>query len=244
MYSRWLSHILIAGICLIPAAAWADPYGPSWKPELGLEEGLTFGGGNLLVSGITQQPGLTPPNASLYAGDTIYLQGYYRQAIGHTGVSLKAAGGVEFACQIPTCLDQFANYLASHSEPYQFGGLTGDVALEYAWDNGRVGVGRTVRASNLLFSTSQVYAFQDVYLRPAYGWFVEYEYDHVGLRYTHIIYHGYGSGASINGSNVGIYMHANYRDEDWYPGGKYFEEGMGMAQQGLAVMFHPQQWGF
>ena len=242
MTKAWLIRLVLAGICLLPLSALADQDGPGSTPEFGLEEGLTFGGRNLLVSGVTGQPALTPHNVSLYAGDTIYMQGYYRQALGRTGVSLKAAGGFQFACEIPTCLDQLAAEIGNNGgEPYQFGGLSGDVALEYAWDDGRVGIGRTIRASNLLFSTSNVYAFKDVYLRPAYGWFVEYEYDRVGVRYTHLIYRSY-SGYALNGSNLGVYLHFNYRDEDWYPGGKYFEQGEGMARESLALVFHPKEW--
>jgi hypothetical protein len=107
-----------------------------------------------------------------------------------------------------------------------------------------VGVGRTARLFNNLYSDSPTYPFQDVYLKPAYGWFVEYEYDKLGLRYTHIIYHSSVSDYSLNGSNVGIYVHFNYRDEDWYPGGRYFDQGEAMARESLALVLHPKQWSF
>jgi hypothetical protein len=229
--------------CLLPLSAWADQRGPSWYPEFGLEEGLTFGGGQLLLPQVTGQPSLTPTDMDLYAGDTFYIQGYYRQAIGHTGLSFKLAGGFAGGCQIPTCLDQLGDYFANSDGPYQFTTVTGDVALEYAWDKGRVGVGRTVRALNAVTSSSDVYAFQQVDLRPAYGWFVEYEYDKLGLRYTHVIYHS-NSGYAVNGSNFGIYLHLNYKDEDWYPGGRYYAQGEAMARESVALVMHPQQWGF
>src|SRR5690242_16455848 len=135
MTKRRLVFLFIAA-CLLPVSAWADRNGPSWDPELGYEEGLTFGGGNLLVPQVTGQPSLTPSDMSIYAGDTLYLQGYYRQAIGHTGLSLKAAAGFAFGCRIPTCLDLVGDYLVNNDGPYQFANITGDVALEYAWDNG------------------------------------------------------------------------------------------------------------
>lgn len=237
MTKGWLIRLIISGIGLVPLSAVADPYGPSWKPEFGVEEGLTFGAGDLMSSDVTGQPTLTPSNVSLYSGDTLYLQGYYRQSVGHTGLSLKAAVGMGFACQIPTCLDLLG------SPPYSFATITGDAALEYAWEDGRVGVGRTVRYLNDLSSLSSVYSFQDVYLKPAYGWFIEYERGPFGLRYTHVIFHSQ-SGRAINGSNVGVYLHANYRDEDWYPGGRYFNQGEAMARESLTFVFHPKEWGF
>lgn len=243
MTKGWLIRLVIAGVCLTPAAVLADPNGPSWTPELGIEEGLSFGGGNLLVSQVTAQPTLTPSNASLYVGDTLYLQGYYRQAIGHMGLSFKAAIGMGVGCAIPTCLDQLGDYFAGTAGPYQFTTVTGDFAVEYAWDGGRIGAGRTARYLNAVTSASSVYAFEEADLKPAYGWFVEYEYDRVGLRYTHIIYHS-NSGYALNGSNVGLYLHFNYKDEDWYPGGTYYEQGRGYARQTAELVFHPKEWGF
>ncbi|HEY1773999.1 MAG TPA: hypothetical protein VGH91_12495 [Gammaproteobacteria bacterium] len=234
---------LFAALCLLPMSAWADKDGPSWVPEFGMEEGLTFGGGQLLDPRVTGQPSLTPSDMNLYAGDTFYIQGYYRQAIGHTGLSLKVSGGFAGGCSIPTCLDQLGDYFANSDGPYQFTTVTGDVALEYAWENGRIGVGRTARYLNAVTSSSSVYAFQEVDLRPAYGWFVEYEWDKLGLRYTHLIYHS-NSGYAVNGSNVGVYLHFNYHDEDWYPGGRYFEEGAGVARQTVALAFNPREWSF
>jgi len=243
MIKGWLIRLAAFGIMLSPLPAWADPNGPSWKPEFGIEEGLGFGGGNLLIPEVTGQPTLTPSNASLYVGDTFYLQGYYRQAIGRTGLGFKAAIGMGVGCAIPTCLDQFGDYFAGDAGPYQFTTVTGDFAVEYAWDDGRIGVGRTARYLNAVTSASSVYAFEEADLKPAYGWFVEYEYDRVGLRYTHIIYHS-DSGYALNGSNVALYMHFNYRDEDWYPGGRYYAQGEAMARESLALVFHPKDWGF
>jgi hypothetical protein len=240
MNKGWLIRLAIFGTCVTPAVAWADPNGPSWNPEFGYEEGLTFGGGDLLVPGVTGQPLLTPSDMNLYAGDTIFLQGYYRQAIGHTGLSFKVAAGAAIGCAIPTCLDQLFD---NNGGAYQFTTGTGDVAVEYAWDGGRIGVGRTARYLNAVTSASSVYAFQEVDLRPAYGWFMEYDYDRVGLRYTHIIYHS-SSAYAVNGSNLGVYFHLNYHDEDWYPGGRYFDQGMGYARQGVTLMLHPKEWGF
>ena len=244
MTKAWLIRLIVAGGLLAPLSAMADPSGPRWKPELGLEEGLTFGGGNLLVSQVTGQPSLTPDNVSLYAGDTFFFQGYYRQAIGRTGLSFKVAAGGAMACQVAGCPEMiFAAIFDSSGPNYGFYPATADLAVEYAWEGGRIGYGRTVRFSNLLGSSDSVYAFHNVYLKPGYGWFVEYEYDRVGLRYTHLIYHTYG-GYAINGSNVGIYVHFNYHDEDWYPGGRFFDQGVGMARQELALVFHPGQWSF
>ena len=248
MVRTWLIRIIIAGACLTPGLALADPNGPSWKPELGMEGGITFGGGNLIVSGVTGQPALTPPNVSLYAGNTFFLQGYYRQAIGTTGLSLKGALGGAYVCQIPSCLDLVVDYIGQDSSNtvgnYESGSATADLALEYAWDDGRIGIGSNRRFFNLVNSNSAVYAFNQVALKPAQGWFIEYEWDRLGVRYTHIIYRSGVSNYSLNASNVGIYIHANYHDEDWYPGGKYFEQGEGMARQGLALVFHPKEWGF
>lgn len=245
MTRTWFSRLILAGLSLAPLPAFADYYGPSWKPEFGVETGITLGGGNLLVSQVTGQPALTPPTSSMYVGDTFFYQGYYRQAIGHTGLSLKASGGLVFGCQVPVCLDLFIEAVGNTNvDQYGFMGLSGEAALEYAWEGGRVGVGRTARFFNNLYSANDTYQFQDAYLRPAYGWFVEYEYDRVGLRYTHVIYHSSVSSYSLNGSNVGIYVHFNYHDEDWYPGGRFFDQGVGMARQELALVFHPGQWSF
>jgi hypothetical protein len=237
MHRIGFAHLIVAAASLVPTAALADTTGPGWKPELGLEEGLSFGGGNVISSDVTGQPALTPGNVSVYAGDTLYLQGYYRQAAGRTGLSLKAAAGMAFACQIPTCLDLLG------SAPYQFTTFTGDLAVEYAWQDGRIGVGRTFRYLNDVSSLSSVYSFDDAYLRPAYGWFIEYERGPLGLRYTHVIFHS-RSGTAINAGNLGVYVHTNYRDEDWYPGGRFFDQGVGLARQELALVLHPQQWSF
>jgi len=247
MNQRGLVCLFAAAACLLPPAAWADPTGPSWMPEFGVETGITAGGGNLLVSGVTGQPKLTPPTSSLYAGNTFFFQGYYRQAIGQTGLSLKAAAGGSFVCQIPSCLDLLVDVFSEGNASignYYFGNTTGDLALEYAWDGGRVGLGRTYRRFNLLSSADHAYPFQDVFLKPAQGWFLEYEVGPLGLRYNHLIYRSGVSNYSLNASNVGIYFHANYQDEDWYPGGKYFEQGAGMARQTLALAFNPRQWSF
>jgi len=245
MTKGWLIRLAAFGLMLSPLLAWADPNGPSWKPEFGVEGGITFGGGNLLVSQVTGQPALTPPTSSLYAGNTFYLQGYYRQAIGRTGLSLKAAAGGSLVCQIPSCLDILADVFGSSTVGNYFSGnASGDVALEYAWAGGRLGVGRTFRVFNRLTSADYVYRFQDVLLQPAQGWFLEYEVDHVGFRYTHLIYRSSVSAYSLNASNIGVYLHANYRDEDWYPGGRYFDQGEAMARQTVQLISHPKQWGF
>ena len=247
MHKGCFIRLLIAVSCLMPLSVRADPNGPSWEPEFGIETGVTAGGGNLLVSGVTGQPRLTPPNVSLYAGNTFFYQGYYRQAFGHSGLSLKAAAGGAFVCQIPSCLDLLVDVVGGSGASignYYFGNASGDLALEYAWEDGRVGVGRTFRTYNLLSSADHVYPFQDVLLKPAQGWFIEYEVGTLGVRYTHLIYRSSVSHYSLNGSNVGIYVHVNYQDEDWYPGGKYFEQGAGTARQTVALVFHPQQWGF
>lgn len=242
MSKTWPVRLILAGLCLVPLPTLADPYGPSWKPEFGVDSGITVGGGNLLVSQVTGQPDLTPPTSSLYAGNTFFYQGYYRQAIGHTGLSIKASGGLVFGCEVPVCLDVLIEAFGGSSvDQYGFAGLSGEAALEYAWAGGRVGVGRTARYFNDLYSMSSAYPFQDAYLKPAYGWFLEYEYDHLGLRYTHIIYRS-NSGYSLNGSNVGIYAHWNYRDEDWYPGGRYYAQGEAITREGLALLLHPRQW--
>jgi len=243
MTRRWLLRLAIAGLGLMPLSAMADANGPSWMPELGLEEGLTFGGGNLLVPQVTGQPALTPSDYYLYAGDTLYVQGYYRQALGRSGLSFKAAVGAGIGCAIPTCLDQLGDYFAGTQGPYQFTTGTGDFAVEYAWDNGRIGVGTTARWLNAVTSASSVYAFQEADLKPAHGWFVEYEYDRLGLRYTHIVYRS-NSGYAVNGSNVGVYLHFNYRDEDWYPGGRYFDQGQALARESFQLISHPKEWGF
>jgi hypothetical protein len=252
MHKVWLIRLVIAVACLLPFSAWADQDGPSWVPEIGIEAGLTAGDSNVVGPRFTGQPAKTPSNVYLAPGDTFYLQGYYRQAVGHTGLSLKAAAGASYACMAPACIDTIAAVFLSDgntsggAQPgtYQFNNFTGDLALEYAWDGGRIGAGRTVRADNYLISNSNAYPFKDVHLKPAQGWFLEYEWGRTGLRYTHIIYRSNVSGASINGSNVGIYVHRNFNDEEWYPGGKYFEEGVGMVRQDVALVFHPQQWGF
>ena len=244
MTKSWLIRLVIAGICLAPASVLADPNGPSWVPEFGVETGITVGGGNLLVSQVTGQPELTPPTSSLYAGNTFYFQGYYRQALGHTGLSLKAAAGGSLVCQIPSCLDILADVFGTSTVGNYFSGnATGDLALEYAWQDGRVGVGRTFRVFNRLSSADYVYRFQDVLLKPAQGWFLEYEVGPLGLRYNHLIYRSSVSNYSLNASNVGVYFHANYRDEDWYPGGRYFNQGEAMARESLALVFHPKEWG-
>lgn len=246
MTTRWLCGIGIIMGSLMCLPVQAAPDGPSWKPEFGLEEGITVGGGNLVVSGITGQPNLTPPNVSLYAGNTLFMQGYYRQAIGETGLSLKAALGGAYVCQIASCADVLVDVIVNNPQDdvgnYESGSATGDLALEYAWDAGRVGIGRTLRAYNMLNSYSSVYAFQSVALKPAYGWFIEYEVGPLGLKYTHLIYHSSMSSYTLNASNVGVYLHVNYKDEDWYPGGRYFNQGMGMARQTVAVLFTPSEW--
>jgi len=247
METRWLCGfgLIVGSLMCLPAQAAMR--GPSWKPEFGAETGITFGGGNLVVSGITGQPSLTPPNVSLYAGNTFYFQGYYRQAIGSTGLSLKAAVGGAYVCQVPTCLDVLVDVFSKGNATignYYFGNGTGDLALEYAWDGGRVGLGRTFRAFNQLSSVDDAYPFQNVFLKPAQGWFIEYEVGTLGVRYTHLIYHSSTSGYTLNGSNVGLYAHFNYHDEDWYPGGKYFNEGVGMAKQSVAFVLTPKEWGF
>jgi hypothetical protein len=246
MIRTWLVRLTMAAVCVAPISALADPNGPSWKPEFGIETGITVGGGNLLTSGVTGQPKRTPPNVSLYAGNTFFYQGYYRQAIGQTGLSFKAAAGGAYVCQIPSCLDLVIDYIVQDSNNsignYYFGNLSGDLAVEYAWEGGRVGVGRTFRTFNLLTSADHIYPFQDVYLKPAQGWFVEYEVDHVGLRFTHLIYRSGVSNYSLNGSNVGIYVHANYHDEDWYPGGRYYRQGEAMTRETLALAFNPREW--
>ena len=239
---------LFAAACLLPVSAWADKYGPTWSPELGVETGITVGGGNLLTSGVTGQPKLTPPTSSLYAGNTFFFQGYYRQAIGHTGVSLKASAGGTFVCQVPSCLDLLVDYIIGNGGSnasignYYFGNFSGDLALEYAWEDGRVGLGRTFRTLNLLTSADRAYPFQDVFLRPTQGWFLEYEVGPLGLRYNHLIYRSSVSNYSLNASNVGLYVHVNYQDEDWYPGGRYFNEGAGIARESIALVLHPQEW--
>jgi hypothetical protein len=247
MTKGWLVCLAVTGACLVPLPAAADHNGPSWKPEFGLEEGITFGGGNLIVSGITGQPALTPPNVSLYAGNTFFMQGYYRQAIGETGLSLKAAAGGVYVCQIASCADVLVDVIVNNPQDdvgnYESGSATGDLALEYAWDGGRVGIGRTVRAYNMVNSYSTVYAFQSVTLKPADGWFIEYEVGPLGLKYTHLIYHSSTTGYTLNASNAGIYLHFNYKDEDWYPGGKYFNQGMSMAKQTVAFVITPKEWG-
>lgn len=238
MTKPWLVCLAIAFGSLGPLPAVADPYGPSWVPELGTETGFTAGGDNLVDPRVTGQPALTPANVSLNAGNGLYAQGYYRQALGRSGLSFKLAGGLSITCEVIVCLT------SGMEGPYTMSSVTGDAAIEYAWDGGRLGFGRTLRAFNLLTSTSSVYAFDDVYLKPAYGWFLEYEVDHLGVRYTHIIYRSNATGLTLNGSNVGFYLHANYRDEDWYPGGRYFNQGMGYARQELALVFHPDEWSF
>jgi len=228
----------------------ADHYGPTWNPEFGVETGITVGGGNLLTSGVTGQPKLTPPNVSLYAGNTFFYQGYYRQAIGRTGLSFKAAVGGAFVCQVPSCLDLLVDYIIGQGGNgasignYYFGNFTGNLALEYAWEDGRIGLGRNFRTYNLLTSADHAYPFQDVLLKPTQGWFIEYEVDHVGLRYTHLIYRSGTSNYSLNGSNVGIYVHANYHDEDWYPGGRYYRQGEAMTRETIALAFNPREWSF
>ncbi len=246
MTKTWLIRLMLAGLCLAPVSVSADPSGPTWKPEFGTEGGITVGGGNLLVSQVTGQPKLTPPNVSLYAGNTFFFQGYYRQAIGQTGLSFKAAAGGTFVCQIPSCLDLIVDYVMQNSDNsignYYFGNISGDLAVEYAWEGGRVGVGRTFRTFDLLTSADHVYPFQDVYLKPAQGWFVEYEVGPLGLRYTHLIYRSGVSNYSLNASNVGIYLHANYHDEDWYPGGRYYRQGEAMTRETIALAFNPREW--
>jgi hypothetical protein len=237
MIKPWFVSIaLCAGF--VPQYVLADQYGPSWKPEFGREVGLTFGSGDVISPGVTGEPALTPSNVSLYSGDTLYMQWYYRQAIGHTGLSLKAAMGFGLGCMVPTCLDLLGN------GPYQFTTITGDLALEYAWRGGRVGIGRTSRYLNAVTSTSSVYDFDEADMRTVHGWFLEYEWQQLGLRYTHVIYRSRVSATSVNGSNFGIYLHENYRDEDWYPGGRYFDQGMGYARQEMALVLHPTQWSF
>lgn len=232
------SHLILSAVCLAPLPAFADHYGPSWMPEFGLEEGLSFGGGDLMSSDITRQPRLTPGNVSLFAGDTLFVHGYYRQAIGRTGLSFKATAGLGFGCQVPTCLDQLGD-----NPPYQFTTVVGEAAVEYAWAGGRIGVGPSAHYVNAITSTSTVYAFQEVDLKPAYGWFIEYQYDKVGLRYTHVIFHS-REGVAIDGSNLGMYVHLNYRDEDWYPGGQYFDRGEAVARETVALVLHPKEWSF
>lgn len=238
MTKPWLSRLILAGLCLAPLSAVADPNGPSWLPEFGTETGFTAGGDNLVDPQVTGQPALTPSNVTLNAGNGLYAQGYYRQALGRSGLSFKLAAGLSLTCELIFCFD------SAMTGPYSMSSVTGDAAVEYAWDGGRLGLGRTLRALNLLTSTSSVYAFDDVYLKPAYGWFLEYEVDHLGLRYTHIVYRSSTSGLTLNGSNVSLYLHANYRDEDWYPGGRYFNQGMGYARQELTLALHPGEWSF
>jgi hypothetical protein len=131
MNRTWLSRFILAGLSLAPLTAFAGHYGPNWKPEFGVETGITVGGGNLLVSHVTGQPALTPPTSSLYAGNTFFYQGYYRQAVGRTGLSLKASGGVVFGCEVPVCLDLLIEaFGGSNLDQYGFMGFSGEAALE------------------------------------------------------------------------------------------------------------------
>ena len=251
MNKDYLTRLFIAVFCLMPLSAMADPDGPSWEPEIGLEAGLTAGDSNVVDSRFTGQPAKTPTNVYLAPGDTFYAQGYYRQAIGQTGFSIKAAAGGSYACMAPACIDAIAaiyfsdnNVDGSQPGTYQFNNLTGDLALEYAWDGGRVGAGRTVRADNYLTSNSNAYPFKDVHLKPAQGWFLEYEWGRAGLRYTHIIYRSNVSRATVNGSNVGLYLHGSFNEDDWVPGGRYYRQGEAMMRQTVALAFNPREWSF
>lgn len=248
MTKGWPVCFVLAGIGLAPLQAVADADGPGWKPEFGYETGITFGGGNLIVSGITGQPSLTPTNVSLYAGNTFFVQGYYRQALGSTGLSLKAAVGGAYVCQIPTCADVLWDVIVDNPQNsignYGSGSATGDLGLEYAWEGGRVGAGGTWRAYNMVNSYSGVYSFQSVMLKPAHGWFVEYEVDHFGLRYTHLIYRSSTTGYSLNASNIGLYAHGSFDQDAWLPGGHDFNQGMGLARQTMTLLFTPKEWGF
>jgi hypothetical protein len=247
-----LVRLSFVAVCLLPLSAWADQHGPSWVPEIGMEAGLTAGDSNVMDSRFTGQPAKTPTNVYLAPGDTFYLQGYYRQAIGQTGFSVKAAAGASYACMAPACIDAIAAIFFSDgntsggAQPgtYQFNNLTGDLALEYAWEGGRIGAGRTVRVDDYLISNSNAYPFKDVHLKPAQGWFLEYEWGRAGLRYTHIIYRSNVSGATVNGSNVGIYLHGSFNEEEWVPGDEYFHQGEAMARESLALVFNPREWSF
>ncbi|HEY1992087.1 MAG TPA: hypothetical protein VGH71_06455 [Gammaproteobacteria bacterium] len=252
MHKAWFIRVILTAACLVPLTAWADRDGPSWVPEFGMEAGLTAGDSNLVDPRFTGQPANTPSNVYLAPGDTFYLQGYYRQAIGHIGLSFKAAAGGSYACMAPFCVDVIAWAFLTYGNAnvdatlgtYQFDNFTGDLSMEYAWDGGRIGGGRSFRTDNYLISNSGANPFKDVHLRPAQGWFVEYEWGRTGVRYTHIIYRSSVSGATINGSNFGIYTHLSFNQDDWIPGGRYFDQGMGLARQGLVMASHPQQWGF
>ncbi len=41
---------------------------------------------------------------------------------------------------------------------------------------------------------------------PAHGWMLQWQYDRLGIRFTHIVYRVPGSGVTIDGSNVGLFV--------------------------------------